>query len=265
MSPTIVNTHPRRTNAPGKRAAPKLPPGCVQVYCADPPRSLVALLGPDPIKFTGGGGGWETVGRPRQTGMTIWSGNAPYAVQLPLMLDDFASRGSVEDAVRMLNRIARGDDDSEPGVVEVGGVPLPADEWVIDALDWGDPIRAPRDLRLMRQPVTLALLEYVPPELVQVRRRSLVKPRRKTKVVKVKKGDTPALIARRVHCQWTDLRELNPGIVKRANQKVATTGDKFKVGMSLRVPVAPPSRTGKGKAARGRAGKSTSSASRGHD
>lgn len=263
--PPTVNTRARPRNAPGKRGAPTLPPGCVQVYCADPPRSLVALLGPDPVKLTGGGGGWETVARPHQVGMTIWGGVAPYALQLPLMLDNFAGHGSVENAARVLNLLARGDDDSEPGVVEVGGVPLPADEWVIDALDWGDPIRDPADLHLLRQPVTLGLLEYVPPELVQTRRRSLVKPRRKTKIVTVKKGDTPAKIARRVRCKWTDLRELNSGIVTRANQKVAATGDKFKVGTKLRAPAATASSKGKGKGARGRAGKSASSATKGHD
>jgi LysM domain len=263
MSPTVrdprryptVNTRPRPRNAPGRAGAPNPPPGHVQIYCADPPRSLIALLGPDPIKQTGGGGGWELVGRPHQTSMTLWQGGEPYAFALPLMLDDFPERGSVERAVRVLERLHRGDDDSEPGIIEIGGVPLPADEWVIESLEYGDPIRAPSDLRLLRQPITLALREYVPPEYVQLRRRALVKARRKTKVVTVKKGDTPAKIARRVKCKWTALRELNPGVVKKANQKVGAAGDKFKVGMKLRVPVKPESRKGKGKGDRGRAGR----------
>ena len=133
--------------------------------------------------------------------MTIWAGGEPYTLQLPLMLDDYPERGSVERAMRVLNRLVKGDDDSPPGVVELGGIPLPVDEWVIDGIDYGDPIRAVDDLRLLRQPVTLTLREYVPPEYMQLRRRSLVKPRRKTKVVTVKKGDTPAKIARRFQVQ----------------------------------------------------------------
>lgn len=250
-----VNLHARPRNAPGRRRAPDPPPGHVQIYCADPPRSLVVLLGPDPLKLTGGGGGWETVARPHQVGMTLWQGGEPYALQLPLMLDDFPERGSVERAMRVINRLARGDDDSEPGIVEIGGVPLPADEWVIESVDYGDPIRGVRDLHLMRQPVTLALREYVPPEYVQLRRRALGKPKRKTRVVTVKKGDTPAKLARRVHCKWTALRELNPRVIKRANQKVGTKGDRFKVGMKLRAPVRPERKKGKGKGARGRAGR----------
>jgi hypothetical protein len=256
-----VNTHGRPRNAPGRRGAPDLPPGHVQIYCADPPRSLVVLLGSDPVKLTGGGGGWETVARPHQVGMTLWQGGDPFALQLPLMLDDFPERGSVEAAMRVLHRLARGDDDSEPGILEIGGVPLPADEWVIESLDYGDPIRGDNGLRLLRQPVTLALREYVPPEYVQLRRRALVKARPKTRVVLVKKGDTPAKIAHRCHCKWTALRDLNPGVVKRANQKVAHTGDKFKVGMKLRAPVAKPHH----KKATKRRHSSSSSGTKGHD
>ena len=190
--------------------------------------------------------------------MTLWQGGDPYGLQLPLMLDDFHERGSVERAMRVLNRLVKGDDDSEPGVVEIGGIPLPVDEWVIESIDYGDPIRDPGDLRLLRQPVTLALREYVPPEYVQLRRRSLLAPRRKTKVVTVKRGDTPAKIARRFKCKWTALRELNPGVVKKANQKAKPKGDKaakFKVGSKVRVPVKPPGKGGRGRGGRGRGGR----------
>jgi len=237
-----VNTRARPRNAPGKPGAPDPPPGCVQIYCADPPRGLIVLLGSDPVKLTGGGGGWEIVGRPAQTSMTLWQGSEPYTLQLPLMLDDYTEGGSVERAMRVLNRLVKGDDDSPPGVVEIGGIPLPVDEWVIDGIDYGDPIRAVDDLRLLRQPCTLTLREYVPPEYVRLRRRSLVKPKRKTKVVTIKKGDTPAKIARRVKCKWTALRELNPKIVRRAGQVAkpkTNKAAKFKVGVKIRVPVKP--------------------------
>ena len=250
-----VNTRARPRNAPGKPGAPTPPPGCVQIYCADPPRGLIVLLGPDPLKLTGGGGGWELVNRPHQTSMTLWQGGDPYSLQLPLMLDDYPERGGVERAMRVLNRLVKGDDDSEPGVVEIGGVPLPVDEWVIESIDYGDPIRAVDDLRLLRQPCTLMLREFVPPEYLQLRRRSLLKPKRRTRVIKVKRGDTPAKIARRVKCKWTDLRKLNPGVIKKANQKVGKKGDKFKVGMRLRVPVKPAPRRGRGRGGRGRAGR----------
>ena len=245
-----VNTRARPRNAPGKRGAPKLQPGTVQIYCADPPRGLIVLLGTDPVKLTGGGGGWENVTRPHQTSMTLWQGSEPWGLQLPLMLDDYAERGGVERAMRVLGRLVKGDDDSEPGVVEIGGIPLPVDEWVIESIDYGDPIRGVTDMRLLRQPCTLMLREYVPPEYVRLRRRSLLKPRRKTKVVTVKKGDTPAKIARRFKCKWTALRELNPKIVRKAHQKARPRDEKkakFRVGVKIRVPVKPTPKKGGGR------------------
>ena len=62
-----MNTRARPRNAPGQPGAPVPPPGYVQIYCADPPRGLIVLLGPEPVKLTGGGGGWEIVDRPHQT------------------------------------------------------------------------------------------------------------------------------------------------------------------------------------------------------
>ena len=144
-----VNTRSRPRNAPGRRGAPKLQPGTVQIYCADPPRGLIVLLGVDPVKLTGGGGGWEQVTRPHQTSMTLWQGSEPWGLQLPLMLDDYAERGGVERAMRVLSRLVKGDDDSEPGVVEIGGIPLPSDEWIIESIDYGDPIRGVTDMRLL--------------------------------------------------------------------------------------------------------------------
>ena len=245
-----------RSAAPGRPSAPSIPPGHVQLYCPDPPRNLVLPLGPEPAKLSGGGGGWEVVGRPRQIGMTLWQGTEPYQLQLGLMLDNYARGTNVERAMRALDRLYRGDDDSEPGVIEVGGMPLPADEWVIETIDFGDPIRAVDDLALLRQPVTMTLREFVPPEYMQLRRKAFGKTRAKTRVIKVKRGDTPMKIARRVKCKWTQLRELNPGVIKKANQRVGKKGDKFKVGMKLRAPVAktPPKKGGKGGKGRGKGG-----------
>ena len=245
-----VNTRARPRNAPGKPGAPNPPPGCVQIYCADPPRGLIVLLGAEPVKLTGGGGGWDIVNRPAQTSMTLWAGSEPYTLQLPVMLDDYPERGSVERAMRVLNRLVKGDDDSPPGVVEIGGIPLPVDEWVIDGIDYGDPIRAVDDMRLLRQPVTLTLREYVPPEYVRLRRRSLVKPKRKTQGRRSSKRATRRRRSRkRFKCKWTALRELNPKIVRKAGQVAkpkTNKAAKFKVGIKIRVPVKPTPPSGRG-------------------
>lgn len=207
-----------------------VPPGFVRLTCDDPSLNIVVRLGEEPVQVTAGAGGWEVTDRPRQVSMTVWNGVEPVQVSLPLMFDGYAAGHSQEKQLGRLFTVARGDDDSPPGVLSVEGVYLPADEWVIEGVDYGTPILATTMNRL-RQPLTLTLREYVPPSYLKLRRRSLSAPKNKTKVITTKHGDTPASIARRQHCKWTDLRQLNPKAVTKANQKLKT-------GTKLCVPVA---------------------------
>lgn len=208
-----------------------LPYGHVRLLCDDPTLDLTLRLGPDPLRITGGVGGWEITGRPLQVGMTTWGGVEPFQVTFGLMLDGLHSGASVEDLLRRVVRVGRGDAESPPGVLAVLGLSLPADEWVLEGLEFSDPIlRA--DGQRVRQQLSLTLREYVPPSYLHLRRRALLGGAKgKTRVVKAKKGDTPAKIARREHCRWEQIRELNPQLVRKANQKLKT-------GTKLRVPVA---------------------------
>jgi hypothetical protein len=74
-------------------------------------------------------------------------------------------------------------------------------------------------METLRQQVSVTLREYVPrrvPTATQTSR--LQGSKGKTRVVTAKQGDTPAKIARREHCAWTNLRDLNPTLVRKANQ-----------------------------------------------
>jgi hypothetical protein len=208
-----------------------VPPGYVGLHCDDPSLSIVVLLGPEPVKVTGGLGGWEVTARPRQVGMTTWQGNEPLQVSLSLMFDGWSMRASVEEPLRQLFTVARGDDESPPGIVDVEGIVLPADRWVIENVDYGEPILDPATMERYRQPMTVTLREYVPPTYLQQRKTALQGVKGKTKVITVRKGDTPANIARRQKCKWTDVRALNPTVIKKANQTLKT-------GTKLRAPVA---------------------------
>jgi hypothetical protein len=233
-------------------------PGWVKLYCANPYMSMICLLGPDTPKITAGGGGWEVTPRPRQIGMTTWNGVEPYQYQFSILLDGgtlgFKERASLdkgygihnwksqEPAMRSLMAVWRGDGDSRPGIVVVEGLPdVPVRRWVIEDLDIADDAeRRDSDMDRVRVVVTLTLREYQPPTYKKLMRHALqgpVGPRGlggKTVVIKVKGGrgwdDTPAKIAKRRGCKWTDIRKLNPSKVKKANQKL-------KNGTKLRVPV----------------------------
>lgn len=212
-------------------AATRVPPGWVRISCDDPAADLLLLLGPEPPKITGGLGGWEITARPRQISMTTWQGTEPFQMSLSIMLDGWSTNTSVEDPLRQLVAVARGDDESPPGIVQIAGIPTPAADWVLEAVEFGDAILAPPDGVRLRQPLTLTLREYVEPSYLQLRKGATQGTKGKTKVLTARKGDTPARIARRQRCQWTDLRDLNPTLVRKANQALKT-------GTKLRAPVA---------------------------
>lgn len=222
-----------------------VPKHYVRLYCDDPPLDTLALLGAETPRYSGGFGGWEVVARPRQVGMTIWQGTEPLELELAIILDGFrkgrrASNGtfanvSQESVLAKLYAVARGDDESPAGIVRVFGLPLAADKWVIDSLELGDAILASNGERV-RQSLSLTLREYVPPQYVQLRRHALGGDKGKTTLVTVRKGDTPAKIARKRHCKWTDIRRLNQNTAPPKQPWKANS--ELKDGTKVRVPVA---------------------------
>ena len=209
-----------------------VPPGHVGLFCADPWLQTIVPLGADPPRISGGVGGWEITSRPRQVAMTTWAGTDPYQLDVAVVFDGFAGERPQEGALRRLYTAARGDDDSDPRPWIIAGIPnLPADRWVLQSIDAGDVIRRTRDMKRTRQAVALTFVEYVPPEWVRLRKKALAGRKTKTVVYTCKKDDTPNRIARKRQCEWTDLRDLNPKTIRKANQDL-------KKGQKLRVPVA---------------------------
>jgi hypothetical protein len=210
----------------------RTPPGWVRLTCSNPPLDTLALMGEGSPRYVGGFGGWDVTQRPRQVGMTTWAGSEPLSLELSLVFDGLRGERSQEPVLRKLYAVARGDDDSPPGILNVRGIALVADDWVIDTLDMGDALRRDYDHAIVRQQVTLTLREYVPPEYVQLRRARL---ERKTKTVTVKDGDTLASLARKHRCKWTDIRGLN--ITTAPPRQPWKANSTLLVGSQLRVPV----------------------------
>jgi hypothetical protein len=217
-------------------ASARVPAGYVRLTCSHPALDVLALMGEDSPHYTGGFGGWDVTARPRQVGMTTWAGVEPLELELGVLLDGFDAHQSQERVLRKLYAVARGDDDSPAGVLRVKGIPLAADRWVIDGLELGDAIRRRSDGALIRQALTLTLREYVPPQYLQIRRGALRGDKGKTKLVTVKRGDTPAKLARKHHCKWTDIRALNK-TVHPPKQPWKANSD-LRDGSKVRVPVA---------------------------
>jgi hypothetical protein len=208
--------------------------GFVRLRCSKPPVDQTLRLSPDPPKIIDGVGGWETIGRPRQTAMTIWSGNPPYQLEVGVVLDAYSAQGSVETPIAQLLAAGRGDEESEPSTWTIDGIPgLPAGEWVLNGAEPGDLLlRRPGDMERARQSYTLQFLEYVDPTYALIRGKALQGLGPST-LYRVKRGDTPASIARKRRISWTVLRQLNP----TGSHKITSANQKLKEGWRIRVPV----------------------------
>lgn len=211
--------------------------GWIRLHCLNPPINAQMRLGPDPPVITGGFGGWETTQRPRGVGMTTWSGVPPFELSLQLLLGlrDLSEESSVERRIQQIINVARGTEDHVPGIVYIDGIPgLPADRWVISNVEFGDVIRD-TDMTRIRQLITLQFMEYQPPEYETLRKGSLAAARPRVVKYTVKKGDTPAKIAKGRRGDWKDIREVNRrGVIKKANQ-LPRKGTPFHIGAKINV------------------------------
>lgn len=155
-------------------------------------RWTMALLGPEGGRITDGYGDWSTIAIPRERPITEWSGRRLYAMDLDLLYDGwvqhpvrpqppaafigrpslpaggrvtFAREGQwVEQQVSTLEALATRQGDPTPSSVRIyGSVPHTEVRWVIQSLAWGDYIRDKIAGGLLRQQVTVSLIEYNQP------------------------------------------------------------------------------------------------------
>jgi hypothetical protein len=193
--------------------------------------NILGPLGPEVPQISGGFGGYEIVPRPRQVGMTIWNGTEPYQLTFSMFLEGFKLGKTVEEDIAAVMRCAHGTD-GEPGTVQVFGIPrLPANDWVIEGLDFDQDttIRNSRMERI-RQKLSWTLREEVDPVYLPLRAEALMGKKPAYTTVKVRRNDTPAGLAKKYKLKsWTVLRDLNQGVITKSGQKL-------KEGMKIRVP-----------------------------
>ena len=207
----------------------------VHISCAELGLELDILLGQDPPAVTGGVGGWTEVDRPKNKAMTRWEGVAPFALDLPLMVDGFMDDEPVQSTVTALLALGSPGAGTEPPKLSVDG-PIPVLEqvsvWIVDDIDWGDPDYNDSG-DLVRQPLTLRLKEHVPVDVLGITPGGLAaglgkgKGRAGKKEVRVRKGDTLKKIATRTGATVKDLKERNG--IRDPNKKL-------KVGRTIVVP-----------------------------
>jgi len=178
-------------------------------------RRVHGWLVDDPPTLSGGYGGFRVADRPRKSSLTIWQGRQPFQLTVPMLLSDRGS--SIRDEIHNLDVISSGTSKGAPPYVKVdGAVPVPVhagELWVIQDVQWGAIVRR-RDRVVIRQDVTVTLLEYVSDATLEASTESSRTPGGKTIIRRytVKKGDTLGSIAARQlgdQKRWVDVAAVN--------------------------------------------------------
>lgn len=189
-------------------------------------RSVRVMLG-DGAAQASADGGWAFVSRPKNIGFTVWEGQSPYSMTVPIMLDGFADEESQEDdweALRRIFRVPVGPLRQPSPVSLSGAVPL-ADRltWVISDLQPTNELRRVKDGHRIRIEANLELMQFVEADIVIGVQASPAKAAAdrapqagaappQTRVYVVKRGDTLVKIAQAnlgSYKRWPEIAKLN--------------------------------------------------------
>ncbi len=172
-------------------------------------------MGDGPATLTGGIGGWQTVDVVDDVDLTDWVGQGPLTQDIPIMLDGYPDE-SVERDLKNIFKLGR-DTEGRPPVFEIDGPIFFAEaHWVLPengvTLDSESTIRSDKGV-LLRQALTLSVLEYVPPDQVHLRKKKKHKDRfgiadNRALTVVTRPQDTLAKIAAREFGDWQLWRRL---------------------------------------------------------
>ena len=230
MSPAIGASPVGQTNVP---PPPPLPSTMsITLKTSDGRHTLTGLIGQNEPRVTDGRGGWQEVARTRKPAVIEWLGPASHKATIEILLDAWASGGTIDSQLAIVEAIAPLSPTVETPTVYVVGWPLIPSTipWVVQTAIPSDALRR-RDGRMARVTMTFDLLQWRQGDVV-VRNSpgkaaaskagtSASKPR----TVVVRKGDTLGALAARYlgsASKWTVLAKLN-NIRSPNNLKVGTT------------------------------------------
>lgn len=181
-------------------AAPSNPgAGRVTFWLPGQPLRVTCKLGAESATPGGGVGGWEGLTLPGRDDAIEWGSTPGRTLSIPILIDGLEPRRSIESDIATLYTMGRPADGSPrgstPPVVKVRGMVRGTDrEWVINAIDEGAALWD--GMHRVRLFATVNLMEFVPPELVVIRRRSKSGKAQSAGTYTVKRGDTLGSIAR---------------------------------------------------------------------
>lgn len=162
-----------------------------QFNAIDDKVSVIVRRGATAAKITTGGARWTTVNRPKRTSIVLFDGSDPYRIDVPVIIDGWASSDSVEADIAKLNQMKFSHSALErPSRVRVdGALPVKGATWVIENIEWGDNVIwhtvGDKTFRY-RQDCVVKLLQYLP----EVALKGIKPFKANDKIVTVKSGQT---------------------------------------------------------------------------
>lgn len=195
--------------------------------------AVVVRMGEGEPQITSGVGGHEQVERPRDKPITSWSGEELKGMSIPILLDGIERGRGVQKLLDKVLAFGMSEDGEEPRPMIITG-PIPWSgrpyRWVYDSTpEMGSSIRDTAG-KLLRQFLTLNVIEYVPADQIRIKRRRHGTHRRYT----AKKGDTVLKIAKRFDDDGKRVREYARKIAK-AND-IRDIRKELEAGTHLRIP-----------------------------
>lgn len=146
--------------------------------------TLAIPLGSEPPIVIGGGARFEELTRPEETSLTVFEGNDPIRLDVPVLLDGWPHGGrplrSVRPEVERILKLCEGREGNRPPWFKVQGpIPYAGRKFVMAGTPtWGPTLRKESNGHFVwaRQPLTLHLTQFEDPDTLRFRRR----PRRQT-------------------------------------------------------------------------------------
>lgn len=136
-------------------------------------------LGNEPAQVVGGGAEYEEGKRPKANAVTLFNGNALLKIDVPVLFDVWQQAHQHPDSdvdvwseVQQILNLCTGTDSADPPDFTVTGpIPFSGHRWQMELPEWGEGKRH-RDGRLLRQYLTLHLIEFNDASTIKVRKES---------------------------------------------------------------------------------------------
>jgi hypothetical protein len=219
-------------------------PIAAEIRIVTPNESFRVPLGDGTATPTDGFAGYDEVERAENVSLTEWNGTATLKMDVPVFLDGWAERRSVEHEIARLEHLARRPDGSDqpPAFRVYGPIPYSGRKWVMANITFGtgegEVERDERHGRRIRQVLTLNLMEHSTPDRIRFHKVHKSGAKNGQRFYTTKKGDTLNQIAAKLYKDPDPPGPHTPSIAQQIGKlnKIRDPRKRLKAGIKLRLP-----------------------------